>query len=103
MHRKSWTRRSGIRGDEDPWTSGLIRRSWPALRTDRSSGSCAGHRVAVRLRAPGTVAILCAAGLQANNWSDIPPEHLYRIVRALRLVGLEPEARMIAAEAVSRA
>ena len=57
---------------------------------------------AVRLRAPGTVAILCAAGLQANNWSDIPPEHLYRIVRALRLVGLEPEARMIAAEAVSR-
>ncbi|MEY3659170.1 MAG: hypothetical protein RL425_1931 [Pseudomonadota bacterium] len=59
--------------------------------------------LAVRLRAPGTVAILCAAGLQANNWSDIPPEHLYRIVRALRLVGLEPEARMIAAEAVSRA
>ena len=58
---------------------------------------------AVNLRAPGTVAILCAAGLQANRWSDIPPEHLYRIVRALRLVGLEPEARMIATEAVSRA
>jgi len=58
---------------------------------------------AVRLRAPGTVVILCAAGLQANNWSNIPPEHLYRIVRALRLIGLEPEARMIATEAVSRA
>ena len=58
---------------------------------------------AVRLRARGTVAILCAAGLQARSWSDIPPEHVYHIVRALRLVGMEAEARMIAAEAVSRA
>jgi hypothetical protein len=53
--------------------------------------------------APGAVAILCAVGLQADNWSDIPPEHLYHIVSALRRVGLEPEARMIAAEAVTRA
>ncbi len=58
---------------------------------------------AVRLRAPGAVAILSAAGLQSSNWADIPPSHLYVIVSALRRVGLEPEARMIAAEAVTRA
>ena len=32
----------------------------------------------------------------------VPPEHLYRIVSALRRVGLGYEARMIAAEAVAR-
>ncbi len=58
---------------------------------------------AVRLRSPGAVAVLCAVGLQANRWSDIPPNHLYRIVSALRRIGLEPEARMIAVEAISRA
>lgn len=68
----------------------------------RSAWSDALDR-AVRLRAPGAVAILCAAGLQANRWADIPPEHLFQIVSALRRVGLEPEARMIAAEAIARA
>jgi hypothetical protein len=58
---------------------------------------------AVRLRSPGAVAVLCAVGLQARRWSDVPPEHLYRVVSALRHVGLEAEARMIAAEAISRA
>jgi hypothetical protein len=32
----------------------------------------------------------------------MPPYHLYHIVRALRDVGLEAEARMIAAEALVR-
>lgn len=58
---------------------------------------------AVRLRSPGTVAVLCAVGLQARRWSDVPPDHLYRVVSALRHVGLDAEARMIAAEAISRA
>ena len=58
---------------------------------------------AVRLRSPGAVAILSAAGLQSSQWSGIPPAHLYVIVSALRRVGLEAEARMIAAEAVTRA
>jgi hypothetical protein len=49
----------------------------------------------------GTVVLLVAAGLQGGDWSKIPPEHLYHITRSLRLVGLEAEARMIAAEAVS--
>jgi hypothetical protein len=41
--------------------------------------------------------------MQAASWKDIPPEALYRIVGALRGVGLEGEARMIAAEAIARA
>jgi hypothetical protein len=49
----------------------------------------------------GTVVLLVAAGLQGSGWSDVPPHHLYHIVRALRKVGLDGEARMIAAEAVS--
>lgn len=49
----------------------------------------------------GTVVLLVAAGLQGSGWSDVPPHHLYHIVRALRKVGLDGEARMIAVEAVS--
>lgn len=49
----------------------------------------------------GTVVLLVAAGLQGSGWSDVPPHHLFHIVRALRKVGLDGEARMIAAEAVS--
>jgi hypothetical protein len=49
----------------------------------------------------GTVALMAIAGMQASSWSSVPAFHLYHIVRALRQVGLEPEARMIAAEAVT--
>jgi hypothetical protein len=49
----------------------------------------------------GTVALLAAAGMQGGGWQDVPPHHLYHIVRALTRVGLTAEARMIAAEAVS--
>ncbi len=58
---------------------------------------------AVRSGARGSVVLLCAAGMQSYDWRDVPPAHLYRIVAALRAVGLEPEARMIAAEALTRA
>ena len=51
----------------------------------------------------GTVVVLAAIGMQAAGWKDIPPEALYRIVGALRAVGLDGEARMIAAEAIARA
>lgn len=57
---------------------------------------------AVRRKSVGAVAILCAVGLQSSQWKDIPPSHLYHVVSALRRVGLEAEARMIAVEAVSR-
>ncbi len=48
----------------------------------------------------GTVALMAIAGMQAPSWSLVPAHHVYYIVRALRQVGLEAEARMIAAEAV---
>jgi hypothetical protein len=50
----------------------------------------------------GTVAILAALGLQGRNWQGVPPRHLYHITRALRMVGLGAEARMIATEAITR-
>ncbi|MFN3618754.1 hypothetical protein [Sphingorhabdus sp.] len=49
----------------------------------------------------GTVALMAIAGMQAPSWSLVPASHLYHIVRSLRQVGLESEARMIAAEAVT--
>jgi hypothetical protein len=57
---------------------------------------------AVAGREPGTVALLAAVGLQTPRWASVPAARLYRIVAALRAVGLEPEARMIAAEALTR-
>lgn len=53
-------------------------------------------------RQPATVALLVAAGMQTGGWSGVPPEHLYHMLRALRGVGLDYEARMIAAEAIAR-
>ena len=48
------------------------------------------------------VATLAGLGMQGDSWSQMTALHLYHIVSALRRVGLEPEARMIAAEAVAR-
>jgi hypothetical protein len=67
---------------EDDWTRAL------------DSAASAGQQ--------GSVALLAAVGLQAGEWGSVPPEHLFRIVRALRQCGLEYEARMIAAEAITR-
>ena len=50
----------------------------------------------------GTVVLLCAVGLQTPDWRGVPPAALYRVVAALRGVGLTGEARMIAAEALAR-
>jgi hypothetical protein len=52
---------------------------------------------------PATVALLAAAGMQSLSWKAVHPAYLMHIVAALRRVGLEPEARMIAAEAITRA
>jgi hypothetical protein len=51
---------------------------------------------------PGTVALLCAAGMQTASWTRVPAAQLYHIVASLKAVGMEPEARMIAAEALTR-
>ena len=57
---------------------------------------------AARERRAGQVVLLAGIGMQTQNWSGVPPQYLYRVVRALRAIGLEFEARMIAAEAVAR-
>lgn len=57
---------------------------------------------AVSDRQPATVLLLAGIGMQAQSWQGVPPAALYRIVAALRAVGLGGEARMIAAEALSR-
>jgi hypothetical protein len=53
-------------------------------------------------REPATVAVLAAVGMQTSDWSQVQPVFLYHILAALRSVGFEPEARMIAAEALIR-
>lgn len=51
---------------------------------------------------PTMVALLAGVGMQGDSWAKMTPLHLYHIVSALNRVGLEAEARMIAAEAVAR-
>lgn len=50
---------------------------------------------------PAMVALLVAIGMQ-GEFSKVPAYHLYQMTRALKSVGLEAEARMIAAEALVR-
>jgi hypothetical protein len=57
---------------------------------------------AVANRQQGTVALLAGVGMQTPEWRGVPPEYLFHIVRALTRVGLNYQARMIAAEAVAR-
>lgn len=57
---------------------------------------------AAKVRNPELVALLAALGMQGDGWSRMTARHLYHIVSALHRVGLDAEARMIAAEAVAR-
>jgi hypothetical protein len=52
---------------------------------------------------PTLVALLAGFGMQGSGWDKMTSVHLYHIVSALHRVGLDGEARMIAAEAVARA
>ena len=52
-------------------------------------------------RRTGEVIMLGATGLQ-GRWQGVPPLHLYHITAALTRVGRGEEARLIAAEAVTR-
>lgn len=49
------------------------------------------------------VVLLAGLGMQGEGWNQMTAAHLFHIVRALNQVGLDAEARMIAAEAVARA
>ena len=57
---------------------------------------------AARAGNPALVALLAGVGMQGESWDRMTPRHLFHIVSALNAVGLEAEARMIAAEAVAR-
>ncbi len=57
---------------------------------------------AAEVENPAMVALFAGLGMQGREWSQMTPLHLYHIVSALRRVGMEAEARMIAAEAVAR-
>jgi len=57
---------------------------------------------AARVNNPTLVVMLAGLGMQGTSWKQMTPLHLYHITAALTRVGLEAEARMIAAEAVAR-
>ncbi|WP_165362135.1 hypothetical protein [Qipengyuania thermophila] len=48
------------------------------------------------------VALLAGLGMQGESWERMTARQLFQIVSTLRRVGMEAEARMIAAEAVAR-
>lgn len=57
---------------------------------------------AAEVNNPAMVALLAGVGMQGDSWARMTPLYLYHIVSALQRVGLDAEARMIAAEAVAR-
>jgi hypothetical protein len=69
--------------------------------TERNSWTRAIDAGAAR-HEPATTILLAAVGMQTSAWSQVDPVFLYHILAALRAVGYEPEARMIAAEALMR-
>jgi hypothetical protein len=50
----------------------------------------------------GTVLVLAGTGFQTPYFDQVPASHLYHAIAALDRVGVGFEARMIAAEALSR-
>ena len=72
------------------------------LDFDRESAWSSRIDRAAELDNPALVALLAGLGMQGSGWDKMTARHLYHIVRALDRVGLNAEARMIAAEAVAR-
>ncbi len=72
------------------------------IRLTRNSRWANAITTAANADKPAVVAILAAVGMQGSDWSAMSPAHLYYIVRSLKAVGLDAEARMIAAEAIAR-
>ncbi|WP_448502778.1 hypothetical protein [Sphingomonas sp.] len=59
-------------------------------------------RRAAEAREAATVVLLAAVGMQTPDWRGVSPVALFHITAALTAVGMEGEARMIAAEAIAR-
>ena len=72
------------------------------VRFGAENGWTRAIAAAARRGEGGTVLLLMAVGMQTPDWRGVPPEVLYHGCAALRAVGLEGEARMIAAEAIAR-
>jgi hypothetical protein len=74
------------------------------LKIDLAGGTVWTRKIehAADVGNPTLVALLAGLGMQGDGWDKMTPRHLYHIVRALDRVGLDAEARMIAAEAVAR-
>jgi hypothetical protein len=85
---------AGLGRFDDPAALGVD----PAPR-DRWSQMIA---LAAQRRQPATVALLAGVAMQTPSWKGVPPQHFFQMIRALRTVGLDHEARMIAAEAMTR-
>jgi len=68
----------------------------------QTSASGNALRRAVSAHERGTVALLVATGMQSPTWTGVPAADFYQMISALRAVGMENEARMIAAEAMTR-
>ena len=72
------------------------------VELDHSDAWTRAIDTAARVNQPGTVVLLCAAGMQTPDWRGVKPAMLYRMVAALRATGLGGYGRMIAAEAIAR-
>ena len=72
------------------------------INIDRRTRWSAAIDAAATSGNPALVVLLAAYGMQGTGWNRMTPMHLYHIIGALREVGLDAEARMIAAEAVAR-
>lgn len=72
------------------------------LDLDKTTKWTGAIRSAAQRGQVGTVALLTAIGMQGRDWNTMSPLHLFYITRSLKRVGMEAEARMIAAEALTR-
>lgn len=72
------------------------------LDLTRTSKWTEAMRSAAQRGQGGTVALLTSVGMQGRSWKAMSPLHLFTITRSLSSVGMEAEARMIAAEALMR-
>ncbi|WP_245647727.1 hypothetical protein [Novosphingobium lentum] len=74
------------------------------LKIDMSRQTRWTHAIdeAAQSNNPALVAFLAGFGMQGSGWDKMTPVYLLHIVGALHKVGLDGEARMIAAEAIAR-
>ena len=79
---------------------------WDSLRSEVELAPVANSwtqaiDAAAAARRTGEVAVLAGTGLQ-TQWRSVPPAHFAHIIAAYARVGREAEARLLAAEAVTR-